>query len=190
MESETVLFMRDRVTELRRRIDELRSELSVREFELKQAEAGLILMVGIKPSGSEASMSAVAHFARQKNPDMAKLTIKELALKALNEHLWNGATSAQLIEVFVQKWGRDDIARTSLSPQLTRLKEEGLITLQGRQWFLSEGYFNDPDRDRDAMIEAEAEAEARNENGGAEAPPDADEAATSSNTGRAQEYDL
>ena len=190
MESETVLLMRDRVTELRRQIAVLRADVAAREFELHQAEAALTLMIGIKPSGAQASMSAIAHFARQKNPEIAKLTIKELALKALHEHLWNGATSNQLIEVFVHKWGRDDIARTSLSPQLTRLKEEGMITLQGRQWFLAEGYYSDPDLERDAMVEAEADAEALNKNGGAKAPPNADEAATSSNSGRAQEYDL
>jgi hypothetical protein len=131
MESETVLLMRDRVAELERQISELRTELRAREFELHQAQAALTLMIGIKPSGSQASMGAVAHFTRQKNPETAKLTIKELALKALNEHMSNGATSKQLIDVFVQKWGRDDIARTSLSPQLTRLKEEGMISRQG-----------------------------------------------------------
>jgi hypothetical protein len=65
------------------------------------------------------------------------LTIKELVLKALREHFPNGATIAQLIEFFRDKWGRD-IDRPSLSPQLSRLYAAGQITQFGnrREWHL------------------------------------------------------
>lgn len=66
----------------------------------------------------------------------ARFTIKELILKALKEHFDEGATAIQLLDLFSSAWGRDDIARTSLSPQLSRLKQEGKLTRDGQTWRL------------------------------------------------------
>lgn len=66
----------------------------------------------------------------------ARLTIKELVLKALAEHFPRGATANQMLHVFANVWGRGDIARTSLSPQLSRLKEESRIIREGHVWHL------------------------------------------------------
>jgi hypothetical protein len=67
----------------------------------------------------------------------AKLTMKQLVRKALGEHFPNGATAAELLDFFANAWGRNDIVRTSLSPQLSRLKQEGIIILRGKTWFLA-----------------------------------------------------
>jgi hypothetical protein len=66
----------------------------------------------------------------------ARLTIKELVLKALAEHFPRGATANQMLQVFANVWGRGDIIRTSLSPQLSRLKDENRIIREGHVWHL------------------------------------------------------
>jgi hypothetical protein len=66
----------------------------------------------------------------------ARLTIKELVRKALSEHFTHGATANQLLELFANAWGRTDVVRTSLSPQLSRLRQEGLLFRQGQVWRL------------------------------------------------------
>jgi len=67
----------------------------------------------------------------------AKLTMKQLVRKALGEHFANGATAIELLDFFRNAWGRNDVIRTSLSPQLSRLKREGVITLDGMTWRLA-----------------------------------------------------
>lgn len=66
----------------------------------------------------------------------AGLTIKQLIAKALDEQFPSGATANQLLELFSSAWGRSDVVRTSLSPQLSRLKDEGKIDRRGTTWFL------------------------------------------------------
>lgn len=66
----------------------------------------------------------------------ARLTIKHLVRKALTEQFERGATANELLDFFADAWGRSDIARTSLSPQLSRLKQDGEIILIGQKWSL------------------------------------------------------
>ena len=49
-----------------------------------------------------------------------------------------GATANELVEFFHNAWGRRDVVRSSLSPQLSRLKDEGFIDREGYNWFLLE----------------------------------------------------
>lgn len=65
-----------------------------------------------------------------------RFTMKQLVVRALMEHFPKGATANQLLDLFANVWGRGDIARTSLSPQLSRLREEGLIFRNGHVWHL------------------------------------------------------
>lgn len=65
-----------------------------------------------------------------------KLTMKQLAVKALQEHFPNGASAIDMIDFFHKAWGRTDVSRSSLSPQLSRLKKDGMITLRGTRWLL------------------------------------------------------
>lgn len=66
----------------------------------------------------------------------AGLTQQQLVIKALSEHYKNGATATELVDFFHNAWGREDIVRSSLSPQLSRLKSEHKIDLIGRVWIL------------------------------------------------------
>jgi hypothetical protein len=92
-------------------------------------------------AGGEA---VAAEIVRPASP-YAKLTMKQLVRKALDEHFENGATANELMDFFRNAWGRNDIVRSSLSPQLSRLKREGLITLEGKKWHLLGVEDDDPD---------------------------------------------
>jgi prefoldin subunit 5 len=67
----------------------------------------------------------------------ANLTMKQLVVKVLTEHFHNGATTRQMIDFFRDAWGRD-IERQNLSPQISRLYQEGVIgrIRTTRGWFL------------------------------------------------------
>jgi hypothetical protein len=76
----------------------------------------------------------------------AGMTIKQLVLRALFDHFHEGATAPQLREFIRDAYGRE-IEPSSLSPQLTRLREEGLIERPGpgmlfaNMWKLVPGNF-------------------------------------------------
>ena len=54
------------------------------------------------------------------------MTIKEMILRALNDHFREGATPSELRDYMSTAYGRE-IDRNSISPQLARLREEGVI---------------------------------------------------------------
>ena len=54
------------------------------------------------------------------------LTIKEMIQRALNDHFKQGATPSELSEYMRKAYGRE-IDRNSISPQLARLRDEGLV---------------------------------------------------------------
>lgn len=62
-------------------------------------------------------------------------SIKDLVLRALYEHFREGATPAQLREFFRDAYGRS-VDRGSLSPQLTRLREDEVVERDGSVWKL------------------------------------------------------
>jgi hypothetical protein len=66
-----------------------------------------------------------------------KRTIKSMILAALISHFDDGATLAEL-RTFIKDVFSREIDRTSLSPQLARLREEGAVEQAGRKWRLSE----------------------------------------------------
>jgi hypothetical protein len=59
--------------------------------------------------------------------------MKQLAVRALQDHFPYGATANQLLALFKSAYGRE-IPRESLSPQLSRLKEDKIIVLEGKLW--------------------------------------------------------
>lgn len=136
------------------RIEKLRAELVPLERELleirlaksalERSPANLNQPELFSISGSDPRMDSggtgrlrnlILHrtFALPPSP-YARFTIKELVLKALDEQFEDGATAAQLLDLFANAWGRQDIVRTSLSPQLSRLKQEGQLVLDGQIW--------------------------------------------------------
>jgi hypothetical protein len=74
------------------------------------------------------------------------MTMKQLVRHALTEHFADGATANQLIELFHHRFGRDDIVRSSLSPQLSRLGADKVLERDGLVWRLKgkpETFFED-----------------------------------------------
>src|SRR6516225_4559692 len=59
-------------------------------------------------------------------PSNEKLTIKSMIVTALTSHFQDGATPAELRTFIKDVFGRE-IDRTSMSPQLTRLREDGVV---------------------------------------------------------------
>lgn len=90
----------------------------------------------MKTTIAEVQSAMADSFAQLRNPH-ANLTMKQLAVKALEEQFPHGATTRQLIDFFRDAWGRE-IERTNLSPQLSRLYQEGKIgRIQGlKEWYL------------------------------------------------------
>lgn len=138
MESESFRILQKRRVDLTNELTRLRASIAPLEEEVAEIDRGLKAMaVGkMPPLGAEASRNAVAHFVRKANPDAQDMTIKQLVVAALGEHLMNGATAIELLDFFSRHWGRQGIMRTSLSPQLSRLKDSGIIELRGKVWHL------------------------------------------------------
>lgn len=70
-------------------------------------------------------------------------TLKQIAVQALRDHFPEGATANQLLDVLKAAYGRE-IERSSLSPQLSRLKEDGIIELDGKLWRLPQKRIEPP----------------------------------------------
>lgn len=68
--------------------------------------------------------------------DGRRMSVKAMVLESLELHLPDGGEVHDLLNCFATVYGRDDVARTSLSPQLTTLKNEGKISRDGMIWRL------------------------------------------------------
>lgn len=62
-----------------------------------------------------------------------KLTIKEMAMDVISS-MYQGGKTQTILAMMNNKFGAN-ISRESLSPQLSRLREAGKLTLRGRTWF-------------------------------------------------------
>jgi len=68
--------------------------------------------------------------------DGQNLTIGQMALVLLAQAGEEGLTSNEILERIRQRW-MNDLARTSLSPPLSRLKKKEEIILDGEHWKLA-----------------------------------------------------
>lgn len=77
------------------------------------------------------------------------MTLKELAVSALkSKHFPLGATTAELCEFLRNAYGRD-VPPSSLSPQLSRLKANGVVRQEGDRWQIV------PPQGLDSLLEIE-----------------------------------
>jgi hypothetical protein len=117
---------------------QLRESELQRELKRIQAARAAIDNVGDNvQGGSEVARASVAywHYSSPTSP-FRHWTMKQLVRHAMSEHFPNGSTANELLEMFHQKYGRDDIIRSSLSPQLSRMKVDGEIVREGLVWKL------------------------------------------------------
>lgn len=133
-------FLEQREQDLIQEIGELRGKLVPLEGELAEVRKTKLSLsqqlttVSVTVGGPIEIVAAAE--PRAVPSHYQSLTMKGLVLKALREHFHDGATANELIEFFANAWGRTDVVRSSLSPQLSRLKVEGKITLRGYKWLL------------------------------------------------------
>lgn len=66
----------------------------------------------------------------------SQLTIKQAVLEVLKDHR-EGLTALEILSAINTRYFNGNIVRSSLSPQLSRLKDsDGKIELRGHKWFL------------------------------------------------------
>src|SRR4051794_27251440 len=126
-ESERLAQQRDKLQGqlhvLRARLDELDRE----SMELDQAAEA----VGVEPD-AQAALAPQRAIERHSRPT----TIKEAVLHVLAEAP-NGITSQALLDELNERFFSGRIARTSFSPELSRLKGEHKVTRRGEIWTLT-----------------------------------------------------
>jgi hypothetical protein len=140
-------FLDRRERELTERATKLRDELLPCEAELaeiRQVKAALGHKLGsslaalfLQNATAKLDAKGAAKRTTAAGPDpFEQMTIKGLIVKALDEHFQAGATTQELLEFFRNAWGRD-IDRASLSPQMSRLQEEGVVArIDGSKFIL------------------------------------------------------
>lgn len=145
--SDTVYeFLERRERELTHELAGLRGEVDVREKELAHVRSARrqidllgandaadfgkpkqISIEGVSAKGIAGEIKAsVGHEIKKADAQYDHLTIKELILKAMDDHFHNGATAIELREFIKNAYGRD-IDRASLTPQMSRLRDEGIL---------------------------------------------------------------
>jgi hypothetical protein len=138
-------YLKRRERELLHQITAIRGELAPRESELIEVRRAMAA-VGLKPGNALTDLlippeegtvrydyaTELASFLPVGAANNATIglseqpTIKQLILRALSDQFREGATPAQLRTYIRDAYGRE-IDRTSMGPQLSRLRDEGLI---------------------------------------------------------------
>lgn len=114
--------------ELLQRRDQLRDQLQGAEAELEEVRRAKAALTGSDQSGSP-------HAVVVDDDRYARMTNKQLAVAALEQHFTSGAKASELVSFFKSRWNRE-IDRSTFSPQLTRLLRDGLVEKDGMVWRL------------------------------------------------------
>lgn len=133
--------LRDQITPLEQELLDVRMAKQALERESqsgRQPQLALARpnMLRVHDAISSSTTAPVVQTTDASRSPYSRFTIKDLVLKALADHFPNGATANQMLDLFANVWGRGNIARTSLSPQLSRLKDEHRIRREGHTWHL------------------------------------------------------
>jgi hypothetical protein len=141
--------------DLARKVQALRSELAPLEKELAEVRLAL---AAVSPEDPPGLLRLLEHSDEQPSA-YAYMTMKQLALHVLREQFPSGATAADMLAFIANAYDRR-IERTSFSPQLTRLREEGQVRRIGNLWRLAEKK-NEPSRSGDGPFEGGERAQTR-----------------------------
>lgn len=140
------------LAELRSDLDDTRKAMgavagSRPEGVLTEETADSALEALQKPSEGQPRRSRRRYLGSLEGMAPANYSIMDMVINALSTKYQDGTTAQSLLEHFKVTWGRN-IARTSLSPQLTRLKRDGVIDLDGNRWFLTKPQNEEASADR------------------------------------------
>jgi hypothetical protein len=136
-------FLERRERELTHQIAAVRGELQSKEKELAEIRAvratlapsvltpAVPVPAVLTPVPDTTTFDAAANLIR------AKRTIKSMIVSALTSHFDDGATLGEIRTFIMDVFGQE-IDRTSISPQLARLRDEGAVEQRGKKWTLSE----------------------------------------------------
>lgn len=136
-------FIVSRKAELRRQIDAAQAELS----ELDQAEkaigtvheasVALGLVTEVDTAGRIGALKGTISLPRfTARGTLRKATIQTMIVDVLRDFP-GGLEALEIVRHIRERYGRD-VPRTSLSPQLSRLKTDGVIDLENKTWRLTE----------------------------------------------------
>lgn len=129
----------------------LRDFIAQREADIRDQQKALkteLRELLIAKSALDAQPPTSASAAGSSNP-----TIKDMAREVLSGQP-NGLNSSGILDGIRKLFARD-IERTSLSPQLSRLKDEGELILNGEVWFTAE-HFEAHEARRRSVVVAES----------------------------------
>jgi hypothetical protein len=116
-------FLASREAEIREQIKLLRAELA----ELKKAKSAIEQPDGASDEAADAEVR-----------DSGRITIKEMVRTIFaRPEAAQGMVAGEILEA-VERTFNTKLERTSLSPQLSRLRESGDVVLQDGRWFPSE----------------------------------------------------
>lgn len=131
----------------------LRDFIAQREAEIRDQQKSLkaeLRELQIAKTALDAQPATSASASGASNP-----TIKDMAREVLSGQP-NGLNSSGVLDGIRKLFARD-IERTSLSPQLSRLKDEGELILKGEVWFTAE-HFNAHEVQKRSEVAAEPRA--------------------------------
>jgi DNA-binding transcriptional ArsR family regulator len=150
-------YLEIRERELESQVSNVRGQLAPLEAELAQVRKIRSLIADARAAGlddlaSDAllpdppAQSPLEQVAQAIQPAVSQLlaaaqaetlTIKEMILRALRDHFENGASPTELRDYMRAAFGKE-VDRNSISPQLARLREEGMVDmLNDGKWKLS-----------------------------------------------------
>lgn len=121
-------FLATRRKELESKISELRPQVSKLQSELRALQSEL--------SEVEIASNAIGRSSSGGGPPIRKGTLKDKIIAVLKLRP-KGATSTEILDLIAEQFD-EAIPRTSLSPQLSRLKSEGWLSLIGSNWRLTD----------------------------------------------------
>ena len=123
--------LESKISELRPQVSKLQSELRALQSELSEVEIASNAIGRSSSGGGPSLFERVAG-----GPPIRKGTLKDKIIAVLKLRP-KGATSTEILDLIAEQFD-ETIPRTSLSPQLSRLKSEGWLSLIGSNWILTD----------------------------------------------------
>ena len=126
------------ISTLLERQRELRADIEAAMEELRAIEISLNVFqnLGLRETPAITTTAQSDLFSPKQRRKSPELTIKQMIVTVLGE-VESGLDAMAILVEINERW-KKDYARTSLSPQLSRLKQEGRLIYVNQKWLLAE----------------------------------------------------